>query len=60
MVEKVENLADVRRIVEWKYGAGKSKDVGSSPEPLTDYKNVSTVFEFEYQLGKGCAGVKFF
>lgn len=57
-MNKVEELAEVRRSVERKYGAGKPWDVGGSPEPLTDYKDVSFEIRIYFiRSGNVCANV---
>ena len=40
-IEKLKDLVKFKRIMEWKYGEGKPRNLGDSPEPLTDYLNVS-------------------
>lgn len=39
-VEKVEDLANLRKITEWKFGIGEPRQLGDDPEPLTDYQDV--------------------
>ena len=40
-IKKLEDLAKSRSRVEWKYKGGKPRNLGDSPEPLTDYQDVS-------------------
>ena len=40
-IEKIWDMGLTREMVQWKYGSKEPKSIGDTPEPLTDYMDVS-------------------